>query len=107
MAAEKYGLTLLSMGTAKHDAKAKDGRLVQIKTTQGRSVGIGSEPDYLLVLKLSADGRIDEVYNGPGGPVLEAAGKPQKNGQQSIGLAKLRALMASVPDSERIPPPVD
>jgi len=102
LAAEKYGLTLLSMITAKHDAKANDGRLVQLKTTQGRSVGLRSEPDYLLVLKLSADGRIDEVYNGPGAPAWAAAGKRQKNGQHSIGVAKLSVLTASVPKADRI-----
>ena len=89
--------------TEKHDAKTNDGRLAQIKTTQGKSVGLRSEPDYLLVLKLSAKGSIDDVYNGPGAPAWRAAGKTQSNGQRAIGTAKLNKLMADVPNHDRIP----
>ena len=103
LAADKYGLTLLSMVEEKHDAKTSDGRLVQIKTTQAKSVGLRSEPDHLLVLKLSANGSIDEVYNGPGAAPWKAAGKLQSTGQRPIGVAKLRALMDAVPLSQRIP----
>ncbi len=37
-------------------------------------------------------GEFEEVYNGPGAMVWEAAGKPMKNGQRQISLSKLRAL---------------
>jgi hypothetical protein len=61
-----------------------------------------SEPDYLLVLELSGDGAIEEVFNGPGALAWAAAGKMQRNGQRSIGVAKLRRLMASVRPRQRL-----
>jgi hypothetical protein len=103
LAAERYGLTLLPTTTEKHDAQTADGRFVQVKTTQVKSVGLYSEPDYLLVVRLSDKGSIEEVYNGPGAPAWDKAGPKQKTGQRAIGVAKLRALMATVPLSQRIP----
>ena len=102
LAAEQYGLTLLSMTEATHDARTLDGRLVQIKTTQGRTVGLRSQPDQLLVVKLTERGTIEEVYNGPGAAAWNAAGRMQKNGARSIGLTKLRSLMTAVPRAERL-----
>lgn len=102
LAAEKYSLTLLPMTEPTHDAAAPDGRQVQIKTTQGRSVGLRAKPDHLLVLSLDSQGAIDEVYNGPGEAPWNAAGKMQRNGQRSIGVAKLRTLMADVRQDQRV-----
>lgn len=103
LAAERYNLTLLPTGVETHDARAADGRLVQIKTTQRRSIGLSSVPDYLLVLALNEVGSITEVYNGPGGPAWTAAGTQQKNGQRQIGVAKLESLMQVVRHEDRIP----
>jgi hypothetical protein len=103
LAAHRYGLQLLSASAERHDAATADGRLVQIKATQARSVGLRAEPDHLLVLKLNMDGSMTEVYNGPGSPAWHQAGKMQKNGQRSIGVSRLRALMQRVPASERLP----
>ncbi len=49
LAAYHYDLELLPASTETHDAVARDGTMVQIKATQGRSVGIRSEPQHLLV----------------------------------------------------------
>jgi hypothetical protein len=76
--------------------------LVQIKATQARSVGLRSQPDHLVVLKLNADGSANEVYNGPGTPAWQQAGEMQKNGQRSIGLSRLRLIMEEVPECERL-----
>jgi hypothetical protein len=103
LAADRYGLELLGASAERHDATAPNGRLVQIKATQAKSVGLRAEPDHLLVLKLNADGSAIEVYNGPGSPAWHQAGKVQKNGQRSISLSRLRALMEQVPASERLP----
>lgn len=103
LAADLYGLVLLPTGEAKHDAETADGTLVQIKTTQASSVGLRSRPDHLLVVQLDARGTICEVYNGPGKLVWDAAGKMQSNGQRQIRLAKLRALMETVPQRARLP----
>jgi hypothetical protein len=45
LAARLYDLELLPASAERHDAKAPDGRLVQIKATQTKSVGLRSEPD--------------------------------------------------------------
>ena len=79
-------------GAAVHDAMTGDGRNVQIKTTQRESVGIYSEPEWLLVLKMNEDGSMEEVYYGPGKKPWEMAGKRTKTGQRHISLKKLREI---------------
>ena len=96
LAAHHYGLELLPASSQGHDAKAPNGKLVQIKATQRNSIGIRSEPEHLIVLQLMPTGETSEVYNGPGLPAWSGAGKMQKNGQRAISVSKLRALMTSV-----------
>lgn len=102
LAADRYELELLRTGAATHDARAVDGTLVQIKTTQAKAIGLRSEPEHLLVVALDAQGAITEVYNGPGRLAWGTAGKKQQNGQKAIGLGRLRSLMAQVPLSARL-----
>jgi hypothetical protein len=102
LAAYRYGLELLPPSAEGHDARAPDGRMVQIKATQAKTVGLYSEPQHLIVLGLNRDGTANEIYNGPGPLVWQNAGKIQKTGQRSIGVAKLRSLMAEVPEAERL-----
>lgn len=102
LAASCYGLTLFEASAETHDAKAPDGRLVQIKATQIDRVALSSEPDWLLVLRIHPDGTFSEVYNGPGKLAWEHCGKMQKNGQRPISLAKLRSLQAEVPKKDRL-----
>lgn len=102
-AMHRYGLTLLPASTMGRDAIAPDGRDVEIKATQRNSVGLRHEPRHLLVLRLTRDGEAIEVYNGPGAPAWQAAGAMQRNGQRSVSLSRLRALMQEVPESERLP----
>ena len=98
-----YGLELLDNSYERHDAKTRDNRLVQIKITQGNRVGLRSQPDFLIVMKLHKDGQASEVYNGSGRLPWEQAGKMQKNGQRSISLSRLKSLDRQVPIDERIP----
>ena len=100
--AEHYGLALLPNSTKTHDAVTKDKRNVQIKATQVKSISISSEPDYAIVIKLFPDGSWEEVYNGPGKLVWDAAGKMQKNGQRPISLNKLKSLMGFVNQKDMI-----
>lgn len=100
--AEHYSLTLLRNSTETHDAASPDGKYVQIKATQVNEIAISSKPDYLIVIKLFSDGSWEEVYNGPGKPVWDNAGKMQKNGQRPISLSKLRSLMNSVDKKDTI-----
>ena len=102
IAAEHYGLTLLPNSYEKHDAKDKQGRMVQIKATQINRIAISSEPDCLIVIQITPDGNWSEIYNGAGSRVWNNAGKMQKNGQRPISIAKLKALMESVQENEKI-----
>ena len=100
--AEHYGLDLLPNSTKTHDARTKDGKMVQIKATQVKGIAISSEPDYLIVIRLLSDGSWEEIYNGPGRAAWDNAGKMQKNGQRPISLSKLRNLMGSVDINDKI-----
>ena len=84
LAAALYALELLPSSAERHDAKASDGRLVQIKATQTTRVGLRSQPEHLLVLQLEGTSRVVEIYNGPGVLAWEQAGKRQRNGQCSV-----------------------
>jgi hypothetical protein len=100
-----YDLELLSCSSENHDAKAKDGRNVQIKLTSGTtSVGAYGEPDHLIVLQLLGRRDFVEVYNGPGALAWAIAGMPQKNGQRPISLQRLRSLQKSIPPESKLPP---
>ena len=102
MAAHHYGLELLPASAQAHDAMAPDGRLVQIKATQVKSIGIREQPKHLLVMKINRDGSFIEIYNGPGDIAWNACGKMQKNGQRSISTKKLREIMNDVPEKQRL-----
>jgi hypothetical protein len=103
LAAYYYDLDLLAASTERHDARARDGRMVQVKATQGKSVALRSEPEQLLVLSLLRDGTVDEVYNGPGSLAWARIGAPQKNGQFPLALGTLRKLMVGVASEARLP----
>lgn len=103
LASHHYDLELLPASYEIHDAKTPDGKFVQIKATQGKSIGIRSEPDHLLVLKILLNGTVEEVYNGPGNLVWENASKMQKNGQRQISVNKLKALMSNVDRYSQLP----
>ena len=102
LASHYYDLTLLPCSTECHDAQAHDGRLVQVKATQGKSVALRAQPDHLLVIQLKKDGTIEELYNGPGALAWQHCGRQQKNGQSPISVSTLRRLMKDVPEHERL-----
>jgi len=103
LASHYYDLELLPCSTECHDAQTRDGRLVQIKATQGTGVALRAQPDHLLVILLKRDGTIEEIYNGPGALAWTNCGKQQKNGQSPISVSKLRRLMNEVPADQRLP----
>ena len=104
-AAERYGIKLFISSKETHDGTAPDGRLVQIKATQRKSIGIGSEPKFLIVLHISEQGEFEEIYNGPGYNVWDQVKDKllPKNGQYQVSLSKLRELNAKVANEDRIP----
>jgi len=76
LAAEKYGLRLLSENSQKHDAtEIATGKKVQIKSSfSDRSYFPCDEsniPDYYLAVKIHENGTIEELFNGVGSYVLE------------------------------------
>ena len=99
LVAEHYDLTLLPNSSETHDAVSKNGTFVQIKATQISRIAISSEPEHLIVIKLSRDGSWEEIYNGPGDLAWNNAGKMQKNGQRPISIAKLKEIMDTLPQS--------
>jgi hypothetical protein len=103
LAAHHYELALLPCSAVAHDATAADGRLVQIKATQGTLVGLRACPEHLIVLRILPNGAAEEIYNGPGILAWARAGKLQKNGQRPISATTLRVLMAQIPEAARLP----
>jgi hypothetical protein len=103
LASHYYDLDLLPCSTECHDAQARDGRLVQVKATQGSTVALRAQPQHLLVILLKRDGTIEEVYNGPGTLAWTNCRKRQKNGQSPISVSKLRKLMRGIPAEDRLP----
>jgi hypothetical protein len=103
IAAYMFGLDLMPASTLGHDAMALDGRRVEIKLTQGKSVALRHAPEHLIALHRPKGGPVCVVYNGPGALVWDACGKPQRNGQRPISLTRLCALGAPLSDAERLP----
>ena len=93
LAAEHLNLELLPASYQGHDAKDKQGRLVQIKATQGDSIALRSEPERLIILKLLKDGNFEKIYYGDGKIIWESAGKMQSNGQRRITFNKLKGII--------------
>jgi len=91
VAAEALGLTLYPQSHAGHDAYDANGD-VQIKMTAGKSVAMYTECIRLVVLRVVSPEEAEIVYDGKGAPAWAKAGKPGKNGQRVVSLAKLRAL---------------
>ncbi len=91
VAAEALGLTLHPMSQPGHDAYDENGD-VQIKMTAGRSVAMYACCERLVVLKVISPEEAEIVYDGPGQPAWDQAGKMAKNGQRSISLFRLRQI---------------
>ena len=102
IAAYMFDLDLNPASTIAHDAMCPAGRRVEIKFTQGRSVGIRHVPDHLVVLHRVRGTKVRVVYNGPGTPVWNAAGAMQSNGQRQISLTALAKLNDLVEDEIRL-----
>ena len=92
VAAEALGLTLHPPGYPGHDARDADGRDVQIKLTAGTKVAFYATCDRLVVLKITSPEEAEIVYDGPGAPAWDQAGKAGKNAQRVISLFRLRKI---------------
>ena len=92
IAAEHFGFELLPASTKEHDARDSDGQLVQIKLTSKSSVALYGCCERLIVMKMLSHKEAAVIYDGPGKPVWDAAGKMGKNGQRPIPLSRLRKI---------------
>jgi hypothetical protein len=103
IAADAFGLRLLSQNETGHDAMTKDNRRVEIKTTQRKSVAFRSIPEQVIVLRLLASGDAELIYNGPGRIASRAFGKTRRNGQRSAACSSLARLFRKVPVHQQLP----
>lgn len=103
LVAYHYGIQLHPASQPCHDGVC-EGRQIQIKATQGKSVALRSEPEHLIVIRLDKQGGFEEIYNGSGGPVWNLVKDKlrPKNGQWGVSVAALRRLMISVPQCDRM-----
>lgn len=92
VAAEALGLTLHKPGHPGHDARDAEGRDVQIKITAGKKISLYATCDRLVVLQIVSAEEAEIVYDGPGAPAWEQAGKAGKNTQKTISLHFLRKI---------------
>ena len=105
MAEIEYEIKLLPPNYPRHDAEELGSkRSVQIRTNQGESAYLSEEPDYLIALKLLRDGKVKEIYNGPGKIAWKLAleVKKGKNGYHAIRHSKLIKAMKDVSLTEKI-----
>lgn len=105
LVADAYDLELQTASNKGFDAIARDGRQVEIKATQSKSVAFRSEPEHTIIIKILPDGTFQEAYNGPGSLVWsQFSGKRiPSNGQYQISLSKLKVLHESVSETDRLP----
>ena len=96
VAAEALTLTLHPASYPGHDAFDGNGD-VQIKMVgpTGRSVAFYDKCQRLVVLKIVSSAEAEIIYDGPGEPVWNAAGKPGKNGQRTVSLKRIEAISAT------------
>ncbi len=104
IAADAFGLRLLSQNETGHDAMTKDNRRVEIKTTQRNRVAFRSAtPEYVIVLRLLPNGGAELIYNGPGSLARRACGSKNRNGQRSAACSSLARLFRKVPAHQQLP----
>ena len=99
LACYHFDLEPLPNNQKMHDAKTKDGKHVQIKITQRKSLGLGNtrrDFEHLIAYHLQETGEPKVIYNGSGKRVLESVTG------NAISINTLRRLNKNVPESERI-----
>jgi hypothetical protein len=108
-----FGLTLHASSHPIHDAVTRDGRQVQIKATQGKSINLEvpsqqrphqAVPDNLIVLHIASTGIPSVVYAGPGKRAAAIGQAISTRTYMMLSVSKLRRLYASLPASKRLVP---
>ena len=103
----EYDIELNDALQKHHDAKASDGRLVQIKATMQDSLTfpVDHVPDYYLGIKIENDGTLTEIFNGPWSVAYEAVKNRRrpKTNLHSVHVNTLKRLDEEVHSRDRIP----
>ncbi len=101
----EYDVTLDKKSRKGRDAKARDGKDVQIKATFKESLTFRSTPERYLGFRLSQDGSYEEIYNGPGRLIEKRFAHRKGIGKEllSFSIADLRELSKTVTPNERVP----
>ncbi|WP_457665378.1 DUF6998 domain-containing protein [Thiolapillus sp.] len=105
LVADAYQLELMPPSNKGYDALTKEGRKVEIKATQAKSVAFRSCPEHTIIIKINKNGTFKEYFNGPGEIIwqhFEGKKKPS-NGQFQISLTRVSELSAMVPKASRVP----
>jgi hypothetical protein len=71
LVSDAYDLILETASNKGFDAVTANGKQVEIKATQSKSVAFRSEPEHTIVIKILPNGSFEEIYNGPGSLVWE------------------------------------
>ncbi len=83
LVAEAYSLELMPPSNQGFDAVTEDGRKVEIKATQAKSIAFRSCPEYTIIIQIKKDGTFEEYYNEPGGHLYGSNLKEEKNHQMA------------------------
>ncbi len=105
LVADAYNLKLMPPSNEGFDAVTKNGKKVEIKATQSKSVAFRSCPEHIIIIKINKNGTFIECFNGPGHIIWDTFlnKKIPKNGQYQISITKVKKLYETIPISERIP----
>ena len=105
LVADRYDLELMPPSNKGYDAVTKDGKKVEIKATQAKTIAFRNYPEHTILIRIMKDGTFEECFNGPGDLIWrQFEGRPTpSNGQFQISLGKVRRLNESVADSEKVP----
>jgi len=107
LAESGYDIELNDRLRKHHDARASDGRQVQIKATMKDSLTFPADhvPDYYLGIKIEPDGTLTEIFNGPGSVAYKSVKgrKVPKTNLHSISINALKRLNEEVHPRDRIP----
>ena len=108
-----FDLTLHASSHPIHDAVTRDGRQVQIKATQGKSINLEVPsrqrphqlvPDNLIVLHIAPSGIPAVVYAGPGKRAARIGQVISTRTYMMLSVSKLRQLHASLTAKQRLVP---
>lgn len=112
LVSEKYGIELYSENAVKHDGRElATGRQVQIKSSFKNysyfPYGVENTPEYFLSVNILENGKLEELFNGPGEFIVEhyikaRNLKPYNKTYYTLSKGILKKLNLKVPHHKKI-----